>query len=65
VAEVENTKDNYRDDLRLHVRPFSEHFTLGEITTGRQFQWPRVTSSRSRGLSGLDRSPGNACATWS
>jgi site-specific recombinase XerD len=32
---AENTKDNYRDDLRLHVRPFLEHYTLGEITTGR------------------------------
>ena len=31
----ENTKENYRDDLRLHVRPFFEHYTLGEITTGR------------------------------
>lgn len=31
----ENTKDNYRDDLRLHVRPFFEHYSLGEITTGR------------------------------
>ena len=31
----ENTKENYRDDLRLHVRPSFEHFTLGEITTGR------------------------------
>ena len=31
----EGTKDNYRDDLRLHVRPFFEHYTLGEITTGR------------------------------
>ncbi len=30
-----NTKDNYRDDLRVHVRPFFEHYTLGEITTGR------------------------------
>ncbi|MEU6134747.1 tyrosine-type recombinase/integrase [Nocardioides sp. NPDC047086] len=32
---VENTKNNYRDDLRLHVGPFFEHYTLGEITTGR------------------------------
>ncbi len=32
---AENTKDNYRDDLRLHVRPFFAHYTLGEITTGR------------------------------
>ncbi|NYI78937.1 tyrosine-type recombinase/integrase [Nocardioides panzhihuensis] len=32
---VDNTKDNYRDDLRLHVRPFFENYTLGEITTGR------------------------------
>jgi len=31
----ENTKENYRDDLRLHVRPSFEHYTLGEITTGR------------------------------
>lgn len=30
-----NTKANYRDDLRVHVRPFFEHYTLGEITTGR------------------------------
>ncbi|GAA3805647.1 tyrosine-type recombinase/integrase [Nocardioides panacisoli] len=32
---TEGTKDNYRDDLRLHVRPFFESYTLGEITTGR------------------------------
>ncbi|MBB3043693.1 tyrosine-type recombinase/integrase [Nocardioides soli] len=31
----EGTKDNYRDDLRLHVRPFFDSYTLGEITTGR------------------------------
>ncbi len=30
-----NTKENYRDDLRVHVRPFFENYTLGEITTGR------------------------------
>lgn len=30
-----NTKENYRDDLRVHVRSFFEHYTLGEITTGR------------------------------
>lgn len=29
------TKENYRDDLRVHVRPFFENYTLGEITTGR------------------------------
>lgn len=32
---AENTKENYRDDLRVHVRPFFGHYTLGEITTGR------------------------------
>jgi hypothetical protein len=32
---VEGTKENYRDDLRLHVTPAFEHFALGEITTGR------------------------------
>lgn len=31
----EGTKKNYRDDLRVHVRPFFEGYTLGEITTGR------------------------------
>jgi integrase len=31
----QGTKANYRDDLRLHVRPFFENYTLGEITTGR------------------------------
>jgi integrase len=31
----EGTKENYRDDLRVHVRPFFENYTLGEITTGR------------------------------
>jgi integrase len=31
----ENTKENYRDDLRLHVLPFFVHYTLGEVTTGR------------------------------
>jgi hypothetical protein len=29
------TKDGYRDQLRLHVRPALEHYTLAEITTGR------------------------------
>ena len=31
----EGTKENYRDDLRLHVRPFFASYTLGEFTTGR------------------------------
>ena len=31
----DGTKDNYRDDLRVHVRPFFENYTLGEITTAR------------------------------
>jgi hypothetical protein len=31
----EGTKENYCDDLRLHVLPAFEHYTLGEITTGR------------------------------
>jgi hypothetical protein len=32
---TETTKHGYRDHLRLHVGPALEHFTLGEITTGR------------------------------
>lgn len=31
----EGTKENYRDDLRLHVRPVFESYQLGEISTGR------------------------------
>ncbi|WP_456847475.1 hypothetical protein [Cellulomonas sp. P5_C6] len=31
----EGTKENYRDDLRLHARPALEPYTLGEIGTGR------------------------------
>lgn len=31
----EGTKQNYCDDLRVHVGPFFENYTLGEITTGR------------------------------
>jgi hypothetical protein len=31
----EGTKENYRDDLRVHVGPYFENYTLGEITTGR------------------------------
>ena len=32
---VDQTKENYRDDIRLHVLPAFQYFTLGEITTGR------------------------------
>src|SRR3954447_6703360 len=32
---TETTKHGYRHHLRLHVGPALEHFTLGEITTGR------------------------------
>jgi integrase len=32
---VDQTKENYRDDIRLHVLPAFQFFTLGEITTGR------------------------------
>jgi integrase len=32
---ADGTKDSYRDQVRLHVLPAFEHFTLGEITTGR------------------------------
>lgn len=32
---AENSRQVYRDQLRLHVLPALEHFMLGEITTGR------------------------------
>lgn len=47
---AEGTKENYRDNLRLHVLPAFEHYTLGEITTGR-VEWflkSQVVLSHSR-----------------
>lgn len=32
---TEGTRQNYRDDVRLHIRPVFEHYQLSEITTGR------------------------------
>lgn len=32
---AEGTKQNYRDQVRLHVLPAFEHYALGEISTGR------------------------------
>lgn len=32
---AEGTKESYRDQVRLQILPAFEHFTLGEITTGR------------------------------
>lgn len=46
----DGTKKGYRDELRVHVRPFFEHYTLGEITTGRveTFLKTELASSYSR-----------------
>ena len=49
---ADGTKDSYRDQVRLHVRPAFEHFTLAEVTTGR-VEWflksqAVVSSSRAR-----------------
>jgi integrase len=47
---AEGTKQSYRDQVRLHVLPAFEHFTVGEITTGR-VEWflkSEVTTSHSR-----------------
>lgn len=46
------TKESYRDQVRLHVLPAFEHFTLGEITTGR-VEWflksqAAISPSRAR-----------------
>jgi hypothetical protein len=45
------TKQTYRDQLRPHVRPALEHYTLGEITTGRvdRFLRSQAAVSQSRG----------------
>ncbi|MGN8246098.1 site-specific integrase [Cellulomonas soli] len=43
----EGTKDNYRDDLRLHVRPAFEDYTLGEVTTGRVEWFLKEQAARS------------------
>lgn len=49
---AEGTKESYRDQVRLHVLPGFEHFTLGEVTTGR-VEWflkaqAAVSPSRAR-----------------
>lgn len=49
---AEGTKQNYRDQLRLHVLPAFEHYALGEISTGR-VEWflkaqATISSSRAR-----------------
>jgi hypothetical protein len=49
---AEGTKQNYRDQVRPHVLPAFEHYTLAEITTGR-VDWflksqAAVSSSRAR-----------------
>ena len=64
----EGTKDNYRDDLRLHVRPFFEHYTLGEITTGRVEHFlkseRRVSYSRAKhARTVLNSCSGSRCGT--
>lgn len=49
---AEGTKQNYRDQVRLHVLPAFAHFALAEITTGR-VEWflksqAAISSSRAR-----------------
>jgi integrase len=49
---AEGTKQNYRDQVRLHVLPAFEHYALAEITTGR-VEWflksqAAISSSRAR-----------------
>ncbi|MCX6397444.1 MAG: tyrosine-type recombinase/integrase [Propionibacteriales bacterium] len=49
---AEGTKQNYRDQVRLHVLPAFEHYTLAEVTTGRA-EWflksqAAISSSRAR-----------------
>jgi integrase len=49
---AEGTKQNYRDQVRLHVLQAFEHYTLAEITTGR-VEWflksqAAISSSRAR-----------------
>lgn len=47
---ADGTKESYRDQVRLHVLPAFEHFTLGEVTTGR-VEWflkSQATVSHSR-----------------
>lgn len=49
---AEGTKQSYRDQVRLHVLPAFQHYTLAEITTGR-VEWflkcqGTISSSRAR-----------------
>ena len=54
---AEGTKQSYRDNLRLHLFPAFEHYTLGEITTG-QVEWflkSQAAPSPTRGRSSRAR----------
>lgn len=44
---AEGTKESYRDLVRLQVLPGCEHYTLGEVTTGRVEWFLRVQGSHS------------------
>lgn len=49
---AQGTKQNYRDQVRLHVLPAFEHYALAEITTGR-VEWflksqAAISASRAR-----------------
>jgi hypothetical protein len=55
---TEGTKQFYRDQLRLHVRPAFEHYALGEITTG---AWSRSSTPKRRSHSRAS----NIRARWS
>ena len=44
---AEGTRHGYREHFRLHVRPAFDHYTLGEITTGRVEWFLRAQASYS------------------
>lgn len=52
---AEGTKDGYRDTLRLHVRPALEHYTLGELTTGRMEWFLKAESAVSHSRASKSR----------
>jgi hypothetical protein len=55
---AEGTKQHYRDQVRLHVLPAFEHYTLAEITTGRVEWFLESQAARVTGVSGRTASGG-------
>ncbi|MEJ7741616.1 MAG: hypothetical protein WKF73_03125 [Nocardioidaceae bacterium] len=59
---AEGTRHGYREHFRLDVRPAFDHYTLGEITTGRVEWFLRAQASYSTSRAKQSRTLLNRCS---